>query len=582
MRRARQLALCTVSLLGLLMAEPASATWLSLCDANTLPPDAQVLASYASTSGSKRALVLTDTPLQCNTVQLPVPASQVSDGRLLAPGLAKAIQQGFSLTGQQSADRFLVSEVAAPETTSDPSQLPLDVALLLQAKVVAFGHEERVNVSQHKGQLQLSCQAGHSPAGVVLQLPYRGLPGQVAMQIRAQYRASAGFEIGISDSQRQQRGDPLTLGALPAHQSLAALAIAGHTSSIPIPMPTQPLDTGSVQSFTIACPVQAATLALQDLRILPAQPAKPPGRALWVWQPAAWMDEPHALLNKLNKAGADSVFITVPVDLDSGLVAQPDALAAFVKLARQQVVKVWAVVGDPGAVIADQRAAFARLPAAYRQYNRAVAADAQLAGVQFDIEPYLNPGYALDPAAWHEAYISTLTQLKQVADMPVDIAIPFWWATQATPQGMLLDRLAPLVDVVSVMNYRTQATQIKQLAQPFLEWAARHGRQVRIGLESGPIPDEVQRHYRPWQTGTALMVTLGAQQVLLQLTQPVTVKPAQAGLQPFRFSHETPVPGSATTFAGKRSALLALLPELETLWSAWPGFAGIALHEFEP
>jgi len=39
---------------------------------------------------------------------------------------------------------------------------------------------------------------------------------------------------------------------------------------------------------------------------------------------------------------------------------------------------------------------------------------------------------------------------------------------------------------------------------------------------------------------------------------------------------------SFTLAFGRRDALLALLPELERLWSAWPAFAGMALHEFEP
>ena len=59
--------------------------------------------------------------------------------------------------------------------------------------------------------------------------------------------------------------------------------------------------------------------------------------------------------------------------------AQPGALRAFVEAAGRRGVRVWAVVGDPAAVIESQRAAFERFPRAYSRYNAAVPAEAYLA-----------------------------------------------------------------------------------------------------------------------------------------------------------------------------------------------------------
>lgn len=142
-----------------------------------------------------------------------------------------------------------------------------------------------------------------------------------------------------------------------------------------------------------------------------------------------------------------------------------------------------------------------------------------------------------------------------------------------------MEKLAAVVDSVTVMNYRTDPAQIRRFAQPFLEWGVRHGRTtVRIALESGPIPDSVQRHYRSNRSGEAALIAIGAQRVLLEFDRAMYFHAAQI----FRFSHATPLPGNRTTFAGRNDVLLALLPGLERLWSAWPAFAGTALHEFEP
>jgi hypothetical protein len=156
--------------------------------------------------------------------------------------------------------------------------------------------------------------------------------------------------------------------------------------------------------------------------------------------------------------------------------------------------------------------------------------------------------------------------------------VPFWWSGQPYRGGSLLDALAPHVDAVAVMNYRTDPARIRESAEPFLAWGARHRRSVRIALEAGPIDDEVVRHYRPAKSGELWLIELGGQPVLALLDKPAAVSTGRA----FAFSHQTGAPGGAVTFRGKTRELVALTAQLEAEWAAWPGFAGVALHEFEP
>jgi len=48
-----------------------------------------------------------------------------------------------------------------------------------------------------------------------------------------------------------------------------------------------------------------------------------------------------------------------------------------------------------------------------------------------------------------------LRQLRQASALPIEVDVPFWWADQQTANGPLMDRLAAVVDGVTVMNYRT-------------------------------------------------------------------------------------------------------------------------------
>lgn len=309
-------------------------------------------------------------------------------------------------------------------------------------------------------------------------------------------------------------------------------------------------------------------------RMSPAPVRATPGRALWVWQPEAWRVRPGELFGLLAANAADTVFVTVPVTADRTQVADPGALERFVTHASARDFRVWVVAGDARAVLPAERTGYAERARAYADYNRSVAAEARLSGLQLDIEPYLNPGYGIDIEGWLAAYLDTLAQVRAQAAMPLDVALPFWWGRQPYRGGMFLDHLTPLVDVVTVMNYRTDRRQLLDFAEPFLAWAARAQRSVRIGLETGPIPDEALRVYRGSREGELWLVPLQENVLVVLLDEP-RVNPAGSA---FAYSHTTPWRGNSITFRSHLPALRELLPQLEAAWSGWPSFAGVALH----
>jgi hypothetical protein len=301
-------------------------------------------------------------------------------------------------------------------------------------------------------------------------------------------------------------------------------------------------------------------------------PRPVPKRALWVWKPEAWR-QPEALFDLLAVNGADTAFITAPVDGES--VVEPAALARFITQASARGVRVWAVVGDPRAVLPAERPKYAALGRAYSRFNRGAPPEARLAGLQLDIEPYLNAGYRAAREDWLDAYLDTVAQVRTAAELRLDVAVPFWWGEQSLRGERLLDRLAPQVDSITVMDYRTERLQILEAAAPFLAWASAAKRDVRIALEAGPIPDETLRVYRPSAAkGELWIVPSGGHALAVLLDRPAAGLPGDA----FAFSHAVPLPGRRISFRDDFGALRKLLPDLEGQWRAWPQFRGIALH----
>ncbi|HWI35525.1 MAG TPA: hypothetical protein VNU64_03640 [Burkholderiales bacterium] len=488
------------------------------------------------------------TPAGCAAVMLPESLGSVLAAYPLSEDTAARIEDGFALNGD---------EVIPPHDPAARLQIPIGVGLLPRATAMSFGSEGRAQVEQRDGRLVLDCAAGSQPAGVLIRLAGRGLPQGAALSASARFQSTGNFGLGASDTRRSKAGDPLPLGTLSAR---------------PLELPAT-LDWNTLESFTVSCPSRAGRLELSELAIQPNGKRPAPRRALWARPAQSWMNDAAALLAKAERAGADTLFVTVPVM--EGSVEQPQRLAEFVSAANARRVAIWAVLGDPRAVTPDGQAQLSKVAAAFDAYNRSAAPAAKLAGVQYDIQPYLNPGYAAAPEAWQEAYLATLQELRQQAALPVDVAIPFWWNDPA-----LLEPLAEYVDSITVMDYRTDPLAIRSLAQPFLDWGAQHGRRVRIALEYGPIPDRTHRHYRPAQEGDVALVSASGTPALVKLAER---RPAAPPIERvYQQSHDTIAPGRNITFAGQREALLKITTELEQLWSAWPGFAGIALHGFEP
>ncbi len=556
--------------LGAGLTNSVFAAWLSVCSSSGVTQMAGLLAQYSSVQGAVTSLLIgTEAMPDCASLELPISPQAISQGRLLSADFAQTLAPGFGLLGSVIDRRFRISDVVPREKKEVWHAIPAGVELSADLTARAFGVEGRAKAIAGDGPIVLECASGERPAGVVLQLPYSGLPHFISSALSIGYNTSGNFEWGVSDAHRDKSEVPLPLATLPA---------ANATSLIDIPQAN--LDLTTVGSFTVACPTKSARLELHSLKIVPVRAAQRRPRALWVWQASEWMETPDALLGRLTKVGADTLFTTVPVDPQTGTVAQAALLANFVQSAAKIGVKVWAVAGDPAAVKESEREQFSRFPIAYARYNREMRSDARLAGIQLDIEPYLNPGYGLAPASWQQAYIETLLQLKRAADIQMDVVVPFWWLEQQG--GQLLERLAPIVDTLTVMNYRTEPTQIKRFAQAFLEWGALHKRPIRIALEFGPIPDEVQRHYRLAPVGDVAMIVIGSQPALVLFDRELGFPANRKDIQVFATTHTTSVLGGTVTFANRRQAVQSLLPELETLWSAWPSFAGVALHEFQP
>lgn len=545
-------------------------TQLQVCPA-ALAPTGVVQAEIVQPTGAAlRAVVTPVGPVTAGCTALPLASGQhrVLALRPVAAPVARALAQGVSLSGPAVDGQFSISEVtprtAASSAVAVPASLPLATELLPLLATRTFGAEARASVQANDRGLLLRCAAGRQPAGVVLSSD-RPLPQQhSALQLRSSGQGQ--FQLNSVDARDASREAGTPLGTVRA-TGLQRLTTQDH------PLPDDARHRADWRHWTLACPAGAAQLQLHSVRlVVPSAHAAVPARATWVWQPTDWRDRPQAVLALAQRHHIRTLFVTVP--LASGAVLAPTELQRFIRQARSAGLVVWAVDGDPRMVLPGEHANATARASAYARYNQNAPSGARLAGVQFDVEPYLLPGYDLATEAWERHYTALVAALQAGADgLPLEMVVPFWWGDKPT----LLDAVAPRVSGLTVMAYRTRTDEITRLAQPFLEWGMRQNKPVRIALEAGPVAPETLRHYAPQASGELWQLRVAGQDYLLLLAEPAANPHGPA----FQQVGSALLSGSATTFHGQPHKLLEMLPTLEAQFATWPAFGGMALHEIQ-
>ncbi|GAB2854152.1 hypothetical protein GCM10027277_23300 [Pseudoduganella ginsengisoli] len=558
------------------MAAPQA--WLQVCPADTpMTPNAphDTAPWFPLSLPDSPALHLRAGPQlpNCRGVALPVPPEQIAAVRTATPSDRVADARTVLIYRPEPATPAFGSvetilPPAVPDAAAARTAAPLRSNFAGQLQWRSYGVEERVQAHIADGRLAVQCRGGAKPAGVLLSAPWT-MP-QAALALAVQYRADGAFALSLADDAASHDERSMPLGQLGPAAGAALL-----------PLPASGWDPAHWRHFVLACPDSAATLAIDSLQLqLRPSAALAPARATWIWRSKEWLSDPAKVLAKARRHGMRTLFITVPTQ--GATVPQSGRLAAFAKKAAAAGIALWAVEGDPHMALPDHHAATTGRLRAFAAYNRKVEPAARLHGVQFDIEPYLIDGYGTASARFDHGYAQLLAQLRAAAQgMPLDFVVPFWWRSKDT----LLDALAHAASIVTVMDYRTDEEQIRSFAEPFLDWGVRHRVDVRIALESGAIGPERQHRYvraggepaelwaiplMPQDSGLAAPLD-----VLVLLKQPQTGLPGMA----FRYSGNRLLDGSATTFQRQPERLRALLPRLEQDFSAWPSFAGMAVHE---
>lgn len=551
--------------LGLGLSMKVSADWVSLC-----PPEVAYKADYrvegpygpiASLSVGAHA----NSAVGCITREIPFSQDEIEWITLIHGTKTEGIQNANTLIlSGKVLDRSFVGdiEVGAASTPSRQPEVSLHSDLRSMIPIESFGTEERAVASRDGDILKLTCHAGHRPAGFILPINLR--TALDAKRIRFDYQSSHTFSVGAIDPQNPQK-DPLILGSLDAKESPAS-----------VEYPLEEVKRHDVNRFTLICPsIGEGHVALQRLSLEDDSKPRKSLRATWIWNANTWSHQNDSLWEQLKSLEIGKLFISIPLTGEAHEPENEIALANFLQEAHRRGIQVLAVDGDPGAVLLSERNLWVERIRALNRYNLRHRASQRLDGIQLDIEPYLNRGYAFNPPLWKKAYLNTLKALKEASSIPLEIVIPFWWLSETPPDSSFLAELAPLSREMTIMAYRTNPSEIKDLTESALRWAQVHRIPVRIALEAGSLRPEPMERYLKSSKGHLFHYPLQQTSLFIRTRDALADDDAQV----FEPSGLSTSHVELTTFAGDPHQLLRQVAVSEATFNLNPLFSGVGLHE---
>ena len=429
--------------------------------------------------------------------------------------------------------------------------LPLFTNLLGHGSAAPFGNEGRCVVGPEGLKLRLRCLPGKSVAGMTLAFDDFRLPAGAPLQLRVSAKGS-----GLFKAQVTARGADAD----------TPLPVASNGTTLPLPV----LGDDAQAQLVIIAPAQGGDLLLENLELVSnAPPQRPLELAAWAWAPEIWRTAPEELIVSAKTRGIKRLFVSLEVDGEH--LRHRRELGRFVRLAGGAGIAVEGVEGDPNMVVpAGLQASLSRARAFARYQQQAPLAE-RLAGLQYDVEPYILPGWGLDPVSY-TGWGDAILQLAQAAGEPIDLVLPFWIAGEEGGRDFLR-RITPVVRGLTIMSYRTEAPLLSQVAEPLLAWGAREGKPVRLALEAGALADETEQVYEPSPSGTFAILP-GAEPRVLLLNSAGAI-PGAAMYTP---RSQTVIPATRISFLGNEQAMAALAARVSETFSAWSTFSGFAFH----
>jgi len=335
-------------------------------------------------------------------------------------------------------------------------------------------------------------------------------------------------------------------------------------------------------------------------------------KAMWLWETEKIVTNPidqQKLITFCKAQGITDLFLQIPYEAkkEKGkweILWDSSKIRPLIADLHRAGVKVHALDGDPEFALKKLHGRVIALIQSIIQYNREATPQERFDGIRYDNEPYLLPSFAgVHKEAVLKQYLSLLKKshsLARQANLTFGVDIPFWFDDNnkffepvAELEGRAISKLIiDIVDNIGIMDYRTQAYGADGVithANSELQYAARQGKKVFVGLETFELPDETILEFGSQGSGSQILLKkLNDKRIRIywipeghwdrlkgdpQFSQDIAV---------LSQTDATSVPSTKLTFAKKGlEDLEKVMQQTKLELQKFSSFYGFAIHSYE-
>lgn len=445
----------------------------------------------------------------------------------------------------------------------------------------------------------------------------------------------------IADAAWELKEDAVEVGELSRFLPFGSITTDWQRAVVPLESVPEEIRKNELAaiSFEVASSgkgaVEVKTLAFcRDMASLPPLPPprrtteqhRPFDKALWVWNTDDIFKDrakESKLFSLLEKQNFNHVFLALPYRLsssrDSGIVIDEKQFRPLLSRLNKMSIKAHALIGDKDFIFPEQRAFVTATLENMISFNTRSKPGEQFYGIHLDVEPYLLPGFNGARQEWildnfvdlldHAATIAKRANLFIGADIPCWLDVPDEFTgdyLQFKSHGAnkrIVDHIIDIMDLVVLMSYRTMADGADGVimhSSGEIEYAEKNGKQVLIGLETHPLPDEDVMTFRgeptnglpQYESSTIFALSPSVDSATVWLVRPgqfdlfrsfvKTQNIASSTVLSWQVSKSVPVRGDKLSFAKHGiDALDRVMTQSQAALKSMKSFRGFAIHHFQ-
>lgn len=216
--------------------------------------------------------------------------------------------------------------------------------------------------------------------------------------------------------------------------------------------------------LALAGPVLSAPVAV------PRAASAGTDRAIWLWNSNIIQDDSQVQTFIDTMTNADHPFQTVLALIDRDMGNAP--WQNFIKKCTAAGLKVEGLMGDKQWIkgqTSEDGPTLEHELSWIKTYQASASADAKLAGIHLDVEPWALDDFDANTAQYVSSLQSIVSQVKTVAtslNLPLGADLPFWGNTVPCGSATLDTCLLKDLDSVTFMTYRNTASSLLGIADP--------------------------------------------------------------------------------------------------------------------